>query len=265
MRAWGDWSPGLRAVVAVAATTLFMVLVSWATLVGTDEVFTGPGPSPGPASTATESCIPLPVRTEPDGSTTVLYPDDHAERDYCDPPAPGLDDYRDIVEQNPPPLWVKVLVWVFLTTLLLAVAAGLLWLLVAVAREVMARRGDVERPEVAFTVLDEPARLAESMTGDADEQDAVLRDGEPRNAIVAAWHRFEVQGEQAGVARRPSETSSEFAIRVLDLAAADPAPVSRLAELYREARFSEHPITEEHRAEALSALAAIRRSLEVRT
>jgi hypothetical protein len=40
--------------------------------------------------------------------------------------------------------------------------------------------------------------------------------------------------------------------------------VGRLAELYREARFSEHEITEQHRAEALDTLAAIRRSLGVR-
>jgi hypothetical protein len=40
--------------------------------------------------------------------------------------------------------------------------------------------------------------------------------------------------------------------------------VRRLAELYREARFSEHAITEAHRSEALVALAGIRRSLGVR-
>ena len=40
MRAFGNWPPGLRAVVAVAATCLLMVLVAWATLIGPDEVFT---------------------------------------------------------------------------------------------------------------------------------------------------------------------------------------------------------------------------------
>ena len=116
-----------------------------------------------------------------------------------------------------------------------------------------------------FTVLDEPARVAEQVVGDADEQDALLRGGDARNAIVATWHRFEVQGERAGVPRRPSETSSEYALRILDLAEADTGPVRRLAELYREARFSDHEITEEHRSEALAALAGIRRSLGVRT
>jgi hypothetical protein len=117
---------------------------------------------------------------------------------------------------------------------------------------------------VEFTTLGEPARLLEAIAHDATEQDSVLREGDPRNAIVAAWLRFEVQGESAGVGRRPWETSSEYAIRILDLVAADSGAVNRLATLYREARFSEHPITEDHRAAALDALVAIRRSLAVR-
>ena len=265
MRALGEWPPGVRAVAAVGATSLFMVLVAWATLLGPDEVFSGPGPRPGPASTRTETCVPLPVETDADGTTTVVVPDDLEDRDYCDPPPAGTDGFRDLVEQNPPPLWVKVLVWLFLGTLLVVVVAGVLWLLVAAAREVLARRGDRTRVAVDFTVLDDPARVAEQVVRDADEQDALLRDGDARNAIVATWHRFEVQGERAGVPRRPSETSSEYALRILDLAEADTGPVRRLAELYREARFSEHEITEEHRAEALAALAGIRRSLGVRT
>ena len=118
--------------------------------------------------------------------------------------------------------------------------------------------------EVGFTTLGEPARLAQEIAADAAEQDAVLRDGDARNAIVAAWQRFEVQGAAAGVGRQPWETSSEYALRILDLVSADAGATHRLARLYREARFSDHPITEEHRARALDALAVIRRSLGVR-
>lgn len=266
MRAWGEWPPGVRAVVAVAGTCLFMLLVAWATLLGPDQVFTGPGPRPAPLSTRTESCIPLPVETNADGTTTtVLVPDDLDERNYCEPPGANISDYRDLVEQHPPPVWVKVLVTLVLGALLVVFVAGVLWLVVAVARDLLARRGAGERTAVEFPVLDEPVRVAEQMSRDADEQESLLRDGDPRNAIVAAWHRFEVQGQRAGVPRLASETSSEYALRILDLASAEAGPVNRLAQLYREARFSAHPITEEHRSEALSALAGIRRSLEVRS
>ena len=265
MRALRDVSPAVRAVVTVAATSLFLVVVAWATLIGPDEAFTGPGPRPAPAAPRTESCIPLPVRTAADGTETVVIPDDYDQRDYCEPPADSVSNYRDFVEQNPPPFWVNVLVTVLLLGLLAFVVLGTLWLVVAAIRSVVARRESDERTALGFDALSEPERVGEAVVADAEEQEAVLRAGDPRNAIVATWHRFEVQGERAGVPRRASETSSEYALRILDLADADTTPVTRLAELYREARFSDHAITEQHRTEALGALAAIRSSLGVRS
>ena len=261
MRASRDVPPAVRAVVTVAATSLFMVLVAWATLIGPDQVFTGPGPSTGPSAEPTRTCLPAPT---PDAEDDVVEPDPQG-LPACEEPGTPAQDARDFVEDDPPPLWLKVLTTILLGAILLGVTALVLWLLAEVARRARARRADDGvRTAVDFDVLDAAVRVSESITLDADEQDALLRAGEPRNAIVAAWHRFEVQGERAGVARRASETSSEFAIRVLDLVEADTVPVNALAELYREARFSDHPMTEEHRARALAALTAIRQSLAVR-
>jgi hypothetical protein len=263
MRAFGEWSPGLRAVLAVAGTTLFMVLVAWATLLGPDEVFTGPGPQP--KTTTTETCTPPPVIADDDGSTAGEAPEDFGKRFYCEARAGSSDDGEIDVDEKAPPLWAGVL-----TGLLLAAAAAgglavLAWLAALILREVRARRlREEERTTVGFTVLDEPVRVARQVAADAGEQETLLREGDPRNAIVAAWHHFEVQGDRAGVARRASETSSEYGLRILDLAAADNGAVNRLAELYREARFSDHPVTEEHRARALAALADVRRSLGAR-
>ena len=263
MRAWGRLSPGLRAVVVVAATSLLMVLVAWASLIGPDEVFTGPGPTPATLTTPTETCIPLPETTGPDATTEA--PDNPRDLPYCPPPDTSRRDATDIVERADPPLWLRVVVWTLEIALLVAVLvlAGLG--VRALARAVRRRAGGREQREVAdFVELGEPERVAEQMAADAAEQDALLREGEPRNAIVAAWHRFEVQGERAGVGRRPAETTSEYAVRVLDLVEADSGAVQRLAVLYREARFSKHEITEDHRATALEALAAIRRGAGMR-
>jgi hypothetical protein len=263
MRAFGDWSPGLRAVVAVSATSLFMVLVAWATLLGPDEVFTGPGRVTAP--TTTDRCIPLPVTTAADGSIDVEIPDDFGKRPYCEPPPEfGGEGSGDITEKAPPQ-WVGVLTGLILMAAAAVGLAVLVWLGAMFLREIRLRRSQDERAEIGFTVLDEQARVAQQVAADADEQETLLREGDPRNAIVAAWHRFEVQGERAGVARRASETSSEYGLRILDLAEADNGSVNRLAELYREARFSDHPVTEEHRERALAALADIRRSLGVRS
>ena len=257
-------SPGLRAVVVVAATSLLMVLVAWATLIGPDEVFTGPGPTPATLTTPTETCIPLPPSTGPDATTEA--PDNPRDLPYCDPPDTSRQDAVDVVERADPPFWLKLVVWTLEIALLVAVLVLVGLGVRALARAVRRRaRGGEGRQAVDFVELGEPERVAEQMAADAAEQDALLREGEPRNAIVAAWHRFEVQGERAGVARRPAETSSEYAVRILDLVEADSGAVHRLAVLYREARFSEHDITEDHRATALEALAAIRRGAGMRT
>jgi hypothetical protein len=96
-----------------------------------------------------------------------------------------------------------------------------------------------------------------AMADDAEEQLRLLLDGEPRNAIVACWHRFEMQALESGLPRHPWETSSEFALRMLDRADVDSAAVNRLLELYREARFSEHDLVESHRTAAAGALREI--------
>ncbi|HQR27809.1 MAG TPA: DUF4129 domain-containing protein [Nocardioides sp.] len=114
---------------------------------------------------------------------------------------------------------------------------------------------------MAFDLLDDRARLSRALAVDAAGQRDLLEEGAPRNAIVACWHRFEQQAALAGVRRRPAETSSEFTLRVLDLVDADPAAVTTLAGLYREARFSGHPMGEDHRRRALAALDAVHHGL----
>jgi hypothetical protein len=81
-----------------------------------------------------------------------------------------------------------------------------------------------------------------------------LTEGPPRNAIVACWMQLERDAADAGLARRPAETSAEYAQRVVALGSVDPAPIGALASLYREARFSGHELTDAHRARALDAL-----------
>lgn len=241
MRAWGARSPGpgAQAVLLVAACGLLMVLVAWGTLVGPSAVFTGPGPTPSTVTTTTTSTAPI-------------------DEELADDP-------QQLARETKPPLWLTLLVWTFELLVLAAMAAFVVFVL-SRARRAWRRRAarPGERDAVEFVTLDEPARIAAAITEDAAEQDAALREGPARNAIVAAWHRFEVQGARAGVARQRWETSAEFALRMLERVDAESDAVNRLAGLYRAARFSDHEITEAHRADALVALDRIRRSLAVR-
>lgn len=105
-------------------------------------------------------------------------------------------------------------------------------------------------PDVAAAVVDEAAA-----------QRAELLAGAPRNAIVRCWLRLERDVAAAGLPRDPADTSAEFTERVLASFAVDPSTIRDLAALYREARFSRHPLDESARGAALDALDRLHESL----
>lgn len=237
---------GAVAVAAVVATALVVVLlVAWAASIGPNGVLTGTGPSP------------------------VGTPSDSTASAESRPSVPAQEPVR-----HGTPAWLRTTA--FLLDVVVAGLAAYVLLRFLVAplgrwgvrwrRDRARRRRGEATADPDFDVL-EPARaVAEEMLADADAQrEALLGDDTPRNAVVACWHRFETQAAAAGVARRPWETSSEYTMRVLDLVDAHQPAVSRLGALYREARFSEHELTEAHRAEALEALVAIHRTIGIRT
>ena len=158
---------------------------------------------------------------------------------------------------------LRALATVFAVTVLAAAALALLLLVRGMhERWQLRRRPPPPPPEVDFDVVETARRVAGSIARDAEQQRRLLTDdGQPRNGIVACWHRFEEQAADTGVVREDWETSAEFTLRVLDLVEADSGPVTRLAALYREARFSDHPLDESHRTAALAALDAIHAQL----
>ncbi|MGH3501201.1 MAG: DUF4129 domain-containing protein [Nocardioidaceae bacterium] len=102
----------------------------------------------------------------------------------------------------------------------------------------------------ALDAFDVPDRLRET----AEAQLRALRTGSPRNAIVECWLRLEEAVAEAGLDVPPAETSMELTERVLSSYVVDDRSIRDLARLYREARFSEHRLGEEHRESAVSAL-----------
>lgn len=111
---------------------------------------------------------------------------------------------------------------------------------------------------------DEPGGLEpvrSRLHADREQHVDALRAGPPADAVVACWVALERSVADAGVNRAPAETSAELALRVLDALDVDPVAVSSLAALYREARFSTHPLTERDRAQARSDLDAVHDSL----
>lgn len=95
--------------------------------------------------------------------------------------------------------------------------------------------------------------VARAVTGDASDRLAALSAGTPAEGIIAAWSHLEVTLRAAGVPLPPSRTSSEVSLDVLRRYAVDPETLATLAGLYREARWSHHPLTEADRARAATA------------
>ncbi|MDF1602997.1 DUF4129 domain-containing protein [Nocardioides sp. YIM 152315] len=218
---------------------LAVLLVTWAASIGPHDVLRGEGWQPETTVSPTPADGAATAQAQPD-------PDD-----------------AETVPHNEGLLHVLALV--------LNVAAAVLaaWLLVRLTR--WTRRARRERRRriarqralggAEFDVMEPGAAVARDLLADADAQRDLLSGGTPRNAVVACWHRFEVTAAAAGIERKPWETSSEYTLRILDLVAADTAAVGRLAGLYREARFSEHDLSEDDRSAALAALDEVHRTI----
>ena len=136
-----------------------------------------------------------------------------------------------------------------------------LWTLIAIATALVIAKLWSERPSFGWRRRRRPeepfdllADAAATIIADAAAQREALQIGAPRDAIVACWLRLERSVILAGVDRRPSDTSTELVERVLADHQVNPNSLTALAGLYREARFSDHQMSEAARATAISAL-----------
>ncbi|MDQ1600220.1 MAG: hypothetical protein QOD68_1694 [Actinomycetota bacterium] len=100
----------------------------------------------------------------------------------------------------------------------------------------------------------------------ADE--GLHRHADPRAAVLAAYAAMagQLSGGLArrGRAARRAATAPELLDRAVAAGLVDGAPARTLTELFREARFSEHPMGEDARRSALDCLARVRGELAAR-
>ncbi|MBO2458663.1 DUF4129 domain-containing protein [Actinomadura violacea] len=87
---------------------------------------------------------------------------------------------------------------------------------------------------------------------------ALLSVDDPRAAVVACYTAMEDVLAKAGAGPRGSDTPSEVLARASGAGLAGLGAAERLTGLFYEARYSVHPVTEEHRARALAALDELR-------
>jgi hypothetical protein len=115
------------------------------------------------------------------------------------------------------------------------------------------------RPDAEATL--EPAQ--HRVTGDAlrDSRMAFAIPADTRAAILACYRAMERGLVDAGTSRRVADTPEELLDRAVRSGLLLPASAQRLAALFREARFSTHPMTAAHRDDALAALGAVRQAV----
>lgn len=226
-----------RALLALAPLALAaLVLVLTALVAATYDGLELPGPAQGTSESGSHSDESAPA------------PPDEEPGDVR-PPAPPLPE----AEGSP---WVLPLL-----LLLAAVAIGIVVVVLVVAAGLRLTRRRrrltgrlAPRPGVTALPAEEPeddsGDLAEAVRGGLEAVD----EGPARNAIVAAWMRLEVAATSDRLPRHPADTPSEFVGRVLSTYGLEEAPTRRLADLYLEARFSRHQLTEAHRNEARHCL-----------
>jgi Domain of unknown function (DUF4129) len=89
-----------------------------------------------------------------------------------------------------------------------------------------------------------------------------LDQGGPGEGVVASWVLLERAAADAGTHRAAPDTPSELAGRLIDRHPVSSTPLLRLADLYREARYSRHQLPESARIEARAALETLRTELE---
>jgi hypothetical protein len=134
---------------------------------------------------------------------------------------------------------------------LIAVLAG-----VGLAVVAFRRRGAID--DEPFDGEDEPSEvtaLADAVSAAEVELDS--HGDDTRAAIIAAYLAMERQLVASGSSRYASDTPTDFLMRAMSASRVSRGSATRLTELFREARFSTHPMPSTARADAARALARV--------
>jgi Na+-transporting methylmalonyl-CoA/oxaloacetate decarboxylase gamma subunit len=135
---------------------------------------------------------------------------------------------------------------------LIAVLAG-----VGLAVVAFRRRGALD-DEPFDDEVEEPSEdtaLAEAVAAAEVELDS--HGDDTRAAIIAAYLAMERQLVASGSTRQASDTPTDFLMRAMSTSRVSRGSATRLTELFREARFSTHPMAATARADAARALARV--------
>lgn len=149
-----------------------------------------------------------------------------------------------------------------LQVLVALVVGGAAYLVLVVLRRAVSRRRSARpSPDRAPPTDALPLRAEDLARAVSTSRTRLAETGSARNAVVAAWVHLQESVAATGLAAGHAQTPTEYLTDVLATWDVDRRALEELAGLYREARFSDHPILEDHRHRATAALDRIHAEL----
>jgi hypothetical protein len=215
----------------VGAVLGLLVVLLVAGVAAREGDYTAPLP---PTATSTATATVAPTRQE--ASPTTAFPPTPRKRNEPDLP--------------PSPVLGRVLL-VVVVLLALAGAAVLITSLVGSARD-LARSGALTPPRAVGTAV------REALAPAAEQALVAVEQPDAREAVVRSWLLLGEAAAVVGFPAGPAETAAEYAGRIADELGVPATELDRLADLYREARFSQHEVGEPQRTEARTLLHRLR-------
>lgn len=192
------------------------------------------------------------------------------DREPAEPPTIGFSPPPQDQEPFEPPLDLEdfdtepIAPWLGDLLQWLGIIAGALlvvWFVIRVIQQVgprLSRRAEV----AAGTAVEVPEIAEREIVTQFDDAIVSLRSGASvDDAVVECWRRLERLAAEAGIERGATQTTEEFTLSMLAASGVDAGDLRNLAGLYRQAMFSTHHLTDEHRAQALDCLERLRAGL----
>ncbi|MEV5545893.1 DUF4129 domain-containing protein [Streptomyces sp. NPDC052309] len=158
--------------------------------------------------------------------------------------------------------------WSLPLSVVLGLLAALVVVVVAVAVVRRLRRLGLrvpQRPALAGTVTEEDdARLLLSAVRSGRRALSDTGDGDARAAVIACYAGMEDALVASGLPRHASDSPADLLTRAVEAGLTSGPAAPRLTALFREARYSSHPMDTSHRDAAADALEEIASLLQTR-
>ncbi len=150
-------------------------------------------------------------------------------------------------------MWYVIVSWLVLFLLFVAVLRAL----IAVRRDAADKVVKAPAPAPDGVPWPDATQQLKRAVARAEDVLLVTRQGNVKDAVIAAWMQLEQAAAAAGAGRRVSSTPTEFTVALLKRHDADPDATTALLALYHRARFGGPALPPAAIDEALAAVRTI--------